>query len=101
MPPYAVVVGVPAKIIKYRFDDEKLATLEQMQWWNMSDDELRQKRDFFKIKNNRREVYERESYCNYPGKGMSNRLRGQNTLEFGESNLLVTNPSAEAGGCDH
>lgn len=40
----------PAKIIKYRFDDEKIASLEQMQWWNMSDDELRQKRDFFKNK---------------------------------------------------
>jgi serine acetyltransferase len=50
VPPYAVVVGVPAKIIKYRFDDEKIASLEQMQWWNMSDDELRQKRDFFKNK---------------------------------------------------
>ena len=25
VPPYAVVVGVPAKIIKYRFDDEKIS----------------------------------------------------------------------------
>ena len=36
-----------------------------------------------------------------PAKGMSNRLPSKNTLEFGESNLLVQNPSAEAGGCDH
>ncbi len=42
VPPYAVVGGVPAKIIKYRFDEETIAALQQKQWWNMTDEALRE-----------------------------------------------------------
>ena len=48
VPPYAVVGGVPARIIKYRFDDEKITSIEKMQWWDLSDDKLRQIREFLK-----------------------------------------------------
>lgn len=34
VPPYAVVVGVPAKIIKYRFDEETIKDLLELKWWN-------------------------------------------------------------------
>lgn len=34
--PYSVVGGVPAKHIKYRFDSETIAILQQSQWWNFS-----------------------------------------------------------------
>lgn len=37
VPPYAVVGGVPAKVIRYRFTDEQIAFLEQLQWWNKSE----------------------------------------------------------------
>lgn len=40
VPPYAVVGGVPAKVIKYRFDEETIATLLKSEWWKMSDEEL-------------------------------------------------------------
>ena len=40
VPPYAIVGGVPAKVIKYRFTDEQIACLMQLQWWNKSDDWL-------------------------------------------------------------
>ena len=40
VPPYAVVGGVPAKIIKYRFDDETVSKLLKSQWWNKSNSEL-------------------------------------------------------------
>lgn len=40
VPPYAVVAGNPAKVIKYRFDDETIKELESMKWWNLSDDRL-------------------------------------------------------------
>lgn len=40
VPPYAVVAGVPAKIIKYRFDKATIAELQKSQWWNMPDEEL-------------------------------------------------------------
>ncbi|MGB8468133.1 MAG: CatB-related O-acetyltransferase [Candidatus Babeliales bacterium] len=34
VPPYAVVAGNPARIIKYRFTPEIIAALLKMQWWN-------------------------------------------------------------------
>ncbi|MBP5724834.1 MAG: CatB-related O-acetyltransferase [Bacteroidales bacterium] len=34
VPPYAVVGGVPAKIIKYRFDESTIKFLLDFQWWN-------------------------------------------------------------------
>lgn len=33
VPPYAIVGGVPAKIIRYRFDEEIRARLLRLQWW--------------------------------------------------------------------
>ncbi|MFT3952386.1 MAG: CatB-related O-acetyltransferase [Oscillospiraceae bacterium] len=36
VPPYAVVAGNPARIIKYRFDDSVIAELLQNPWWNQS-----------------------------------------------------------------
>lgn len=43
VPPYAVVGGVPAKIIKYRFDEQTIKKLEKLQWWNLPIEELRKK----------------------------------------------------------
>lgn len=37
VPPYAVVAGVPAKIIRYRFDSATIADLQQLRWWDKSD----------------------------------------------------------------
>ncbi|MBR3076019.1 MAG: CatB-related O-acetyltransferase [Bacteroidales bacterium] len=34
VPPYAIVGGVPAKILKYRFDEETIAFLLKSQWWD-------------------------------------------------------------------
>ncbi|MGO3374596.1 CatB-related O-acetyltransferase [Brochothrix thermosphacta] len=33
VPPYAIVGGVPAKVIKYRFDKEIIEKLQELQWW--------------------------------------------------------------------
>ncbi len=35
IPPYAIVGGVPARIIKYRFDKKTINKLLQQQWWNL------------------------------------------------------------------
>lgn len=40
VPPYAIVAGVPAKIIKYRFDEETIAKLLELQWWRFDADSL-------------------------------------------------------------
>lgn len=34
VPPYAIVVGVPAKVIKYRFDEDVIKDLLELKWWN-------------------------------------------------------------------
>ena len=36
VPPYTVVAGNPAKVIRKRFDDELIDLLEKLQWWNLS-----------------------------------------------------------------
>lgn len=33
VPPYAIVGGNPAKLIRYRFDDETIARLQKLKWW--------------------------------------------------------------------
>ena len=33
VPPYAIVGGVPAKVIKYRFDEETVKKLLKLKWW--------------------------------------------------------------------
>ncbi|WP_295723531.1 CatB-related O-acetyltransferase [uncultured Methanobrevibacter sp.] len=40
VPPYAVVGGVPAKIIRYRFDDETIDRLIKLKWWDWDLDKI-------------------------------------------------------------
>ena len=35
VPPYAIVGGVPTKIIRYRFDDEEIKELLKIKWWEL------------------------------------------------------------------
>ena len=34
IPPYAIAVGNPARVVKYRFDDETIKKLLAVKWWN-------------------------------------------------------------------
>ncbi|MBQ0126568.1 MAG: CatB-related O-acetyltransferase [Bacteroidales bacterium] len=47
VPPYAVVGGVPAKIIRYRFKEDTIASLQQMQWWNWDEKRIKENVDLF------------------------------------------------------
>jgi virginiamycin A acetyltransferase len=40
VPPYAMVVGVPAKLLKYRFSQEQINELLAIAWWNWSDEKI-------------------------------------------------------------
>ena len=40
IPPYALVGGNPARIIKFRFAKEKIEQLLQIAWWNWSDENI-------------------------------------------------------------
>ena len=35
VPPYAIVGGVPAKLIRYRFSPEIIAALLELRWWDL------------------------------------------------------------------
>lgn len=37
VPPYAIVGGCPAKIIRYRFTKEQIEAVEQTKWWDKSE----------------------------------------------------------------
>ena len=41
IPPYAIVVGSPTKIIKFRFDDLLVERLLRLQWWRFAPWQLR------------------------------------------------------------
>jgi len=47
VPDYAVVVGNPAQIIKYRFSEQKIKKLLDTKWWNKSIEELEQNLEDF------------------------------------------------------
>lgn len=42
VPPYAIVGGCPAKVLKYRFSPEAIAKLLAIQWWNWPEEEVRE-----------------------------------------------------------
>lgn len=47
VPPYAIVGGVPAKIIRYRFEQDLIDHLLASRWWELPDEELRAYRHLF------------------------------------------------------
>lgn len=47
VPPYAIVAGVPAKILKYRFSEERIAELQEMGWWDWPDEKIRENIELF------------------------------------------------------
>ncbi|MFA0253058.1 CatB-related O-acetyltransferase [Vibrio breoganii] len=53
VPPYSIVAGVPAKVKKYRFDQNTIESLLQEKWWEWSDK---------KIKENIKFMYNHENF---------------------------------------
>lgn len=47
VPDYAITGGVPARVIRFRFDDEVIRQLLELQWWNWSEDRLRKLQPHF------------------------------------------------------
>ncbi|MBI3511421.1 MAG: CatB-related O-acetyltransferase [Bacteroidetes bacterium] len=41
VPPYAIVRGIPARIVAYRFDEATIARLLASEWWNLPDEVLK------------------------------------------------------------
>ncbi len=51
VPPYAVVAGVPARIVKYRFKKSLINNLLSIQWWNLPEQLLRENLELFNNEN--------------------------------------------------
>lgn len=47
VPPYAIVGGVPARILRYRFSPEIIEKLEDLEWWNYPEEKLKKCIHFF------------------------------------------------------
>lgn len=42
VPPFAIVAGNPAKVVKYRFSDDQISSLLKISWWDWSEEKIRQ-----------------------------------------------------------
>ena len=40
VPPYTIVAGVPAKEVRKRFDEDTIAGLLEVKWWDLPDEEV-------------------------------------------------------------
>lgn len=47
VPPYAIVGGNPARLIRYRFSEDNIAKLTIIRWWEWSDEKIRSEIDSF------------------------------------------------------
>ncbi|HIZ87533.1 MAG TPA: CatB-related O-acetyltransferase [Candidatus Coprenecus pullistercoris] len=47
VPPYSIVAGSPAKIIRYRFSPEDVDFIERTKWWEWSEEKLIKNGPFF------------------------------------------------------
>jgi acetyltransferase-like isoleucine patch superfamily enzyme len=50
IPDYAIAVGVPAEVKKYRFEKDLINRLISIQWWNFSDKTIQKNINIFKRK---------------------------------------------------
>ncbi len=41
VPPYTIVAGAPAKPVRKRFSEETIRELQELRWWDRSDEEIR------------------------------------------------------------
>ena len=50
VPPYAIFGGIPAKLIRYRFDEQKIDFMLKFKWWDKEEKWLRKNvKDFHNI----------------------------------------------------
>ena len=43
VPPYAVMAGVPARVVKYRFPEDVIRRLLKLKWWDWPDEKVKER----------------------------------------------------------
>ncbi len=61
VPDYAIVGGVPAKIIKYRFDERTIQRLLNIAWWNWPHEVIKENRHLFEVEVNEETLLKMEA----------------------------------------
>ncbi|NOT14947.1 MAG: CatB-related O-acetyltransferase [Methylotenera sp.] len=56
VPAYAIVVGTPAKIVRYRFDQSDINYLQKFKWWD---------RDFIWLQENHQQFNDIKEFCQH------------------------------------
>jgi acetyltransferase-like isoleucine patch superfamily enzyme len=51
IPDYAIAVGIPAKVIKYRFESSVIEKLLDLKWWDLPESKLKKNIDLFQKSN--------------------------------------------------
>ncbi|WP_188113311.1 CatB-related O-acetyltransferase [Nocardioides humilatus] len=49
IPDYAIAIGTPAKVVKYRYPEEVIELIKDIDWWNWSDAKLRANVELFNV----------------------------------------------------
>lgn len=62
VPDYAIVGGVPAKIIRYRFPEDLIQQLNNLSWWNWTEEKLREAQPYFTQKDIRKLITWADGY---------------------------------------
>lgn len=77
--PYSVVVGVPGRVIKKRFDDKTIERLEATKWWDLPEQVIRENIDVFKNNHLNEEQLERlEWLCSEQKENINSRSKWWN-----------------------
>ena len=49
LPPYSICVGTPCKPVKKRYSAEMIKFLNELKWWNWSDQKIKRNKRFFML----------------------------------------------------
>ena len=47
IPPYAIAVGSPIQVKRFRFAEEQIQAMQRIQWWNFDDEKLKEVERYF------------------------------------------------------
>lgn len=64
VPAYGIVMGVPARIVRYRFDEKTIEMLEKSRWWELDPEKLMKYYEFIGT----HEIWARKIYENITSK---------------------------------
>ena len=49
VPPYAIVAGSPARVLRYRWDEKTVERVAALRWWDWDDHKIKQSLELFTL----------------------------------------------------